>query len=112
MFLEEKKEGEARVDPKRLENLIAWLETKDPQEAYRFVDCDKCLFAQYLRESGFVGRMGFETDGGDAWQHLHRRFFHVAGVSPQTFGAALERARSNPVLAGMPVLHWLGRGPL
>ncbi len=78
-----------------LEGLIAWLRSKDPNESYRFSDCDNCLFAQYMRAYGL-----YANDGGSSleiWGELHRRFTlsatgrHAANPA-QTFGAALERA--------------------
>src|SRR6266436_3273472 len=78
-----------------LAGLIAWLETKPPDEEYNFT-CSQgcCLIAQYMRAqgvkwdypAGYTEAIGKIAQG--PWQN-----FSVANQFPWTFGAALERAR-------------------
>jgi hypothetical protein len=42
----------ASKDWKSLDNLIAWLETKDPSEKYEYMDKRYCMLAQYLEAQG------------------------------------------------------------
>jgi hypothetical protein len=62
-----------------LDNLIAWLETKDADEGYRWQDPRSCLFAQF-QDAEADARL-------EEWQA------RIAVNPPHTFGAALERAR-------------------
>ena len=80
---------ETKPDVFSLEGLIAWLEKQDPTTEYDYDDCDgHCLIAQYLADHGY------------RWGHNHYGRFltgedrtAVAARFPETFGAALERAR-------------------
>jgi hypothetical protein len=74
-----------------LKGLINWLERQDPAQKYKFHDCaGRCLISQYLTTQGLTGN----------WKTNYERFpYHlcmsIAAQSPYTFGAALERARSE-----------------
>lgn len=84
---------EVKADPISLESLIAWLETQNPKARYVFMDCSGgCLLDLYL----------FEVTG---WKTnpitLHEKacggggnYETIAATYPQTFGAALTRART------------------
>ena len=37
------------TDPMSLDDLIAWLETKDPNQSYQFADANNCLLAQWVK---------------------------------------------------------------
>lgn len=81
-------------------NIIAWIELQPKDKVYDPWDCDNCLFAQYqaaigmkerLRYGKFVAEFGTQNKWDDSTATLvagHTTFCH-----PQTFGAALERAR-------------------
>ena len=59
--------------------LVAWLETKNPAEAYEWLSAD-CLYGIYGRETG----KEFNNP-------VH--YYDISLPKPHTFGAALERAR-------------------
>ena len=94
MFVETKKEDETQQGyPKpSLAGLVAWLETKDPNETYQWETCQgHCLIGQYLHSVGIEWQ----------WMVTHNPgLYHeltpnaLAGRLPHTFGAALERARA------------------
>ena len=69
-----------------LDNLIAWLETKDPTQRYDYWIPKSCVMGQYLTEQGF---MPWDTDVSQ----LECEFSSVGVSKPWTFGAALERAK-------------------
>lgn len=82
---------ETKVDPFKLETLVAWLETQPCDGEYVWHDCDGgCLMGIYGHAMGL----------GEDWHKLHMHFFNtnvtyrVACPKPHTFGAALKRARS------------------
>jgi len=80
-----------------LANFIAWLETKDPNETYSFFDPNNCAVGQWVKETfgkakpAYRGCISYLINGtpvdfskwGDA----------VSWYQPQTFGAALVKAR-------------------
>lgn len=79
-------------NPLALTSLIAWLETKDPNETYSFLSCNHCLNAQYMRHLGYT-RPELNIS---MWRDLHSKgFVTIASGRPWTFGAALERARRD-----------------
>lgn len=80
-------------------NIVAWIETKDPDESYEVGDTSCCLMTQYfqsvfscdVRSGAFFGTL-YNSDGslvGD--QDLSCWF--IASEGPITFGAALSRAK-------------------
>jgi hypothetical protein len=86
-------------NPMSIEALAAWLETKDQKETYNYGDTHNCLICQYFNSIGLT----FKSVGGSSWADntgnfydLSKEFRRVAnGTSgQQTFGHALERARS------------------
>lgn len=71
-------------------DFTAWLETKNPDETYRFADsCGNCLMGQYM------------TSKGETWSFdRYNEYIHmVLGESsvlcnlPQTMGDALARVK-------------------
>lgn len=80
-----------------LEGLIAWLETKDPNEAYVWKNCDgDCLIGQYWNSLGISMAVG-------SYMQVNGQFLYdsltspngddgIAITQPHTFGGALERA--------------------
>ena len=82
------------ADPFTLEALIAWLETKEPEEMYCYTSNGHCLIAQYLEHHNIP----FEGVVGDGYYYdknlnRHKTPFHqIAVTKPRTFGAALQRA--------------------
>lgn len=81
----------APVEP-TLAGMVAWLETKGPDETYNWADCrGRCLVYQYAASIGTsISRMSIKQynalDNG------------IAMNRPWTFGAALARAKAK--LAG------------
>ena len=78
-----------------LPSLIAWLETKNPNEEYEYTSSRHCLLAQYYRDQGYkqimMGQYGFRH-GWFGHIHLPENFNAIAMIGENTFGAALERA--------------------
>jgi hypothetical protein len=69
----------------------AWLETKDPNQEYHFMDCQgNCLMGQYMASKGQRWDMDVYADhiidvlGGNGW---------LLQEMPQTFGGALDRVK-------------------
>ena len=86
-------EQQTKADPKSIQTFIGWLETKNPHETYNYMDCSGgCLIGQYMTATGVGwshGEYNRQPDG------FHLIFGDVAIGHPQTFGAALERARAK-----------------
>lgn len=84
-FLKPKKAGDVTV-----RELVGWLETKRPSERYFYTNSSHCLWAQYLKEHGAAKYVIGALDmPGGLWGWGHK----VAIGRPNTFGAALGRAR-------------------
>jgi hypothetical protein len=85
-----------------LAGLIAWLERQNPQGRYRYSANGDCLIARYLRSHGWRGlNVGPDSFDGIRWflfpvisKSYPKEMDQVANSSPQTYGAALERARN------------------
>ena len=88
-----------------VEDLVEWLESKNPAEEYVFISLQNCLIAQYLRARGYKN----VSVGGSFFFHKPTGFFssvkrprknippifnNISTPAPRTFGAALERARA------------------
>jgi hypothetical protein len=83
-----------------LDGLIAWLETKDPNEKYRYLSIHRCLLAQYFHAKGFR----FVSVGPNSMDGLRYGFipyikelpphFDNIAVSCCTFGSALAVAKN------------------
>lgn len=78
-----------QADPFTLENLIAWLEQRDPSEPYRKANVERCLLGQFAAAMGAFNpaKKSLELEQIDP-------FYHIAFMGAPTFGAALERARA------------------
>lgn len=74
-----------------LEDLIAWLETKDPDDTYDFWNCNSCLTIQW--------QGNFDFSRWPRWVHLMYqgqdagRIAVGHGAASRTFNRALTRAR-------------------
>lgn len=92
MLYDPKWEQQTKADPLSLGSLIAWLETKDPDEGYSFWNCEGgCLIGQYLTAMGHPFRG--ETYA-DLSYVMHKNFGDTVAIEhPRTFGGALARAR-------------------
>ena len=77
-----------------LESMAAWLETKDPNEKYDWVDGCKCACAQYAKARGV-----FAEWRGNAWPRQPEiSIWHELNMLAQhceTFGKLLERVRGG-----------------
>lgn len=79
-----------------LEGVIQWLETKDPNTEYNWLDCKgMCLLGQYLTAQGdthwtnnYLELSQVKTNGPMGV------LAEIAWTSPFTFGAALGRAKA------------------
>ena len=78
-------------DPLSLESLIAWLETKDPEEEYNWADYERCLIVQYCEATGadYVAVACIASGKGRT-----APIESLAYDRPHTFGAALSRVRA------------------
>lgn len=81
-----------------LAGLIAWLETKNPNETYVWHDSNNCLIAQYGKSIGWSPmRMSTEAVEGDITSAPYHQISTANGQlaleQPYTFGAALARAK-------------------
>lgn len=76
-----------------LPTLIAWLETKPKDGTYNFYNCNgECLLGQYMTACGVKHQFG---DGQYAeLAEVTNWGTGIAFEQPNTFGAALERARA------------------
>ncbi len=79
-------------------HLIAWLETKDPDEEYAYCNQFSCLAAQYNASIGRDYNDGAvfsnaPSENPSTYFSFDRRLERLASKTPHNFGAALERAR-------------------
>jgi hypothetical protein len=89
-----------KTDPMSLDNLIAWLETKNPVESYHFTDSSQCMLAQWVRhldpeakEMKVAYNSYVYQVHGQIVDFKHTAFVRVASNQTNTFGEALERAQ-------------------
>ncbi len=83
-------------------SVIAWLETKDPEEAYFYADRGYCLAAQYNHAVGREYKLRKAMSGNPftyftfdrKLERLARHGF-LSAFHPLTFGAALKRAKAK-----------------
>lgn len=81
------------AEPFSLQSLIAWLETKDADAEYAYVDFDNCLVAQYARQVPGVEKPAWRTWYGFGSDNISNDIRATISVPrPWTFGAALQRA--------------------
>ena len=85
-------------DPFTLDNLIAWLETKDPTMPYSFFYPDSCLIGQWARNVD-ASAFNMQIEGSLVYKVNEERrnlsdFHPIASQESWTFGAALERAKA------------------
>jgi hypothetical protein len=87
-----------QTDVFSLASLIAWLETMPANEPYCYSKNGDCMFAKYFNDHGFldvwIGGRDFRHSGtGGKLVPLPDHWPLIAVRSPNTFGAALDRAR-------------------
>ena len=87
---------EVKVHSFSLVGLVAWLETKNPDETYEWAGCTPCLIEQYGTFAG-VKNVFAPIDPGNyettPYYVLSTSNHQLAAQKPHTFGAALERTR-------------------
>src|ERR1700691_1845949 len=94
------------VKPKQdvfsLENLIAWLETKDPDRHYDYTLPQKCVLAQFAKSLDInaktFGWMSYTVNGQVIDAEPYRQIANGNDAGDKrlyTFGKALERARAE-----------------
>lgn len=86
------------TDPLSLDDFIAWLETKDPNQSYHFTDVSQCLLAQWVKHldpNAFSSHA--DNNSYVYWVHGKRvdfRFTTLGRVAAAgTFGGALFYAK-------------------
>jgi hypothetical protein len=91
--------------PYTLESLIAWLERKNPEGSYDYLDPHGCMIYQYFSFAG-VHCLGVSSehwqDGKGAYNPIPKYFYCISSGHRRdddlwrvwTFGAALLRARA------------------
>jgi len=72
-----------------IENLIAWLETQDPDTRYWYVNPMDCLVARFLKHMG-VSKVALSPD--ELPPEINRALW-IANMEHQTYGNALKRLR-------------------
>lgn len=91
---------QVKADPLTLQSLIAWLETKPPDEIYCYVDQGRSLAAQYNIE---IGRKYAVYSLFDPPETDETKFDYalewISCDGRQTFGATLSRARRQLAFA-------------
>lgn len=91
--------------PWTLSSLIAWLETKDPNEYYEYGDPSNCLNTQYAKSLGYKGvsasacHVYSRRSGWFSWLRPISTmrlpmFFNEIAYTSDTFGGALKGARA------------------
>ena len=98
MYADEKAPGEAKVGTPSLAGFVAWLETKDPEQAYNLYDATLCAYGQYYRSVGANPTPLFTCIARDLGLASETRAHQIAAGmtddrSNWTFGHALTRAR-------------------
>lgn len=91
--------GKPKITAPALRDLIAWLETKDQDAGYDFCNFNGCLLAQWVKS---IDPLAKATGGGGAYMYfVNDRIIDLSGFreiafdgGPETFGAALDRARA------------------
>ncbi len=78
-------------------SLIAWLETKDPEETYCYFDHGSCLAAQYNKAMGrpYDLNWAFGSSLFSYWSFDRRMERLARNNVAKTFGAALAKARGK-----------------
>ncbi len=82
-----------KPDPLSLPALIAWLEQQPAGTPYDWAKCSLCLVANYLHSALGVPRQNcinyanYAAICGGSYA-----YYQIAGQTPHTYGAALERA--------------------
>lgn len=84
----------------KLDNLIAWLETKDPDEVFFYTIPSECLLCQYFQEMGLdcfgVLPTGyFETTECNGLRPYPKVFDRIAVDANGSFGNALKLAKKK-----------------
>lgn len=90
----ETQEQKSAPDPRSIDGLIAWLETKEPDETFDYWDYDNCVFAQYAKQrlaSFYPGYSGWYYVACDVFDNTTRA---ELSVDQTTFGGVLEAARA------------------
>lgn len=93
--------NQSKPKPGTMASLIAWLETKDPNETYNYLDNKQCLAGQYNREMGrkynvanAMGGFGFFMNFDRKMERIARNYQAFFDPKNRTFGAALARAKT------------------
>jgi len=77
-------------------SLIAWLETKDPTETYRYGDAFHCLAAQYHRAVGTRYNLNRAISDKTSFYGQMEKLAH--NNEERTFGGALKMLKESQKL--------------
>lgn len=73
----------------KIDNLVGWLETKNPEETYRYSSTTNCLLSQYVKDNGFdlvvMGNRDFVHSGFKWWNPLSWFGFSQVQSLPEGF---------------------------
>jgi len=76
---------------------IDWLSSHDPDESYRYSDCNNCLLAQWLKHNGvdgpLVGSNFWTATSKPELTYIPWEYNKISHGYRYTFGEALERAK-------------------
>lgn len=95
MFLETKREGEAKTAP-TLDGLITWLEQQPADDSYDFGDPKACAAGRYYKSIG-ANPEQWITGAHSIANQLGvdgLRFMWALSTTPRSFGGALNRLRT------------------
>jgi len=90
-----------KLDPLSLDDFIAWLETKDPQQIHCFNNVSRCLMAQWAQSIDPDAKS--DPKPGNSWLYLVKgevvnfqgtKLPRVAVNTGSTFGEALAKAKT------------------
>lgn len=89
MLYDPKWEKQTKPAVRSLAGFIAWLEQQQPDTQYQYTRPDRCAVAQYLKAAG-------EENYSLKAEAVHEMLGdgRIVNSHPETFGAALERARA------------------
>lgn len=92
------KAWDTKTEPLTLAHFIQWLESKDPNEAYRASDAHNCALAQWVKS---IDPAAHQERGRSSYcYNVNGKVIDLVDYnlivlpSPCVFGAALERAKA------------------
>jgi len=101
LFNKDWEKPKTQPDPLSLDDLITWLETKDPTQYYNFSNSASCMLAQWVRHLD-SGASNVQSDtnsfvyqvNGQVVNFRDTVFRQIALIDKSTFGNALKMAKT------------------